>query len=118
MAFVVSQCIQLFVDTMAAVSLQSHRAPLEEEDRKIPSKLSTNQLYYYAVRHCDALKSPAIFTCFEDCQLYVDPDENDGNVVDYRSFETIPEAVRYILESPILLQALRKMSARKPLSTT
>ena len=80
------------------------------------AKSPTNsKLYYYAVRHCDALKSPAIFTCFEDCQLYVDPDENDGNVVDYKSFETIPEAVGYILKSPVLQAALRAAATRKPL---
>ena len=97
-----------------SVSLQSRPV---QEDRKLPAQSVPNRkLCYYAVRDCDALKSPAIFTCWEDCQFYLDPDENDGNV-DYKSFETIAEAVGYILQSPVLLPALRAAAARKGVSS-
>jgi hypothetical protein len=50
---------------------------------------------YHAVRKCDSLKAPAIFFDWEDCNFYVDNDENEG-VVDWKSFEHLVEAVKYL----------------------
>jgi hypothetical protein len=50
---------------------------------------------YHAVRKCDSLKAPAIFFGWEDCNFYVDNDENEG-VVDWESFEQLFDAVKYL----------------------
>lgn len=50
---------------------------------------------YHAVRKCDSLKAPAIFFAWEDCNFYVDNDENEG-VVDWKSFEQLVDAVKYL----------------------
>ena len=50
---------------------------------------------YHAVRNCDSLKASAIFFAWEDCNFYVDNDENES-VVDWKSFEHLDDAVKYL----------------------
>jgi hypothetical protein len=57
-------------------------------------KQSAKKLYH-AVRKCDSLKAPAIFFDWEDCNFYLDNDENEG-AVDWKSFEQLFDAVKYL----------------------
>jgi hypothetical protein len=67
-------------------------APLPNS--KSPSSFSK----FWVIRRCDSLKSPAIFSAWEDCSFYVDADENDGDVT-YRSFDELCDAVLYAFPS-------------------
>ena len=40
---------------------------------------------YFAIRKCDALKLPAIFTNWEDCSFYIDQVSNDE--IEYEEFD-------------------------------
>jgi hypothetical protein len=50
---------------------------------------------YHAVRKCDSLKAPAIFFAWEDCNFYVNNDENEC-VADWKSFAQLVDAVKYL----------------------
>lgn len=56
-----------------------------------PRKISQ----FWAIRQCEGLHSPAIFSNWEDCSGYVDPMENDGSVIEFKSFPTVQEATAY-----------------------
>jgi hypothetical protein len=55
---------------------------------------------FWAIRHRDSLRSPAIFSSWEDCSFYVDTNENVGRL-DYKAFDNIMNAVEYILPAPL-----------------
>jgi hypothetical protein len=60
--------------------------------------LSGSTKRYWAIRQCDSLKSPAIFSNWEDCNFYLDARENDVQV-DYRRFDDIDGAVAYAFKT-------------------
>jgi hypothetical protein len=71
-------------------------APLdttEQEDRK-PAATPKGQRFW-AIRKCDSLKSPAIFTDWDDCSFYVDQSENDCKLA-YKEFDSGLEALNYL----------------------
>ena len=59
---------------------------------------TNKQQYYWAIRQCDSLKSPAIFSNWEDCSFYLDASENDVQV-DYRKFNDMEGAVAYAFKN-------------------
>lgn len=54
-----------------------------------------NITQFWAIRRCEGLLSPAIFSNWEDCSVYVDPTDNDGSAVEFKSFPTTQEATAY-----------------------
>mmetsp|Transcript_38707 Transcript_38707/g.93577 ORF Transcript_38707/g.93577 Transcript_38707/m.93577 type:complete len:223 (-) Transcript_38707:1476-2144(-) len=67
-----------------------------EQDINTRRKTATQSpQLFWAIRQCEGLHSPAIFSNWEDCSVYVDPMENDGSVVEFKSFPTIQEANAY-----------------------
>jgi hypothetical protein len=54
---------------------------------------------FYAVRKCDALRAPAIFFHWDDCRFYVNVKEND-DPVEYKSFDMLADAARYLSPQP------------------
>jgi hypothetical protein len=68
----------------------------EEEDKKPAAKELQSISTFYAIRKSDALKTPAIFLCWEDCSFYIDKDEKEPTPSEYQEFETLDEATEYI----------------------
>jgi hypothetical protein len=66
----------------------------KEEQLKKPTK---PQHQIFAIRKCDSLKAPAIFFAWEDCEFYVDEEENEG-VVDFKGFDLVLDAIKWIYE--------------------
>jgi hypothetical protein len=64
----------------------------KEEQLKKPTK---PQHQIFAIRKCDSLKAPAIFFAWEDCEFYVDDEENEG-VVDFKGFDLVLDAIKWI----------------------
>ncbi|CAJ1937714.1 unnamed protein product [Cylindrotheca closterium] len=76
-------------------TLQQRRRQHQQQPPEPPQKSASRTRQFWAIRRCEGLHSPAIFSNWEDCSVYVDPMENDGSVVEFKSFPTIQEAGAY-----------------------
>ncbi|CAB9514783.1 helicase [Seminavis robusta] len=83
-------------------------APTAEKKRVESEKKRVEEeqpLKFWAIKKSALLKSPAIFTCVEDCKSYAvakakkknGDNGDDAPVVEYREFQNIWDAVQYIM---------------------
>jgi hypothetical protein len=73
----------------------------EEEEPKKPAAKpitpSSSFHKFYAIRKCHALKAPAIFLDWNDCNFYVEQDEHENqDDVEYKTFDVMRNAMEYI----------------------
>ena len=80
----------------SSISKSSH-VPEDEERKK------SAVTRFYAIRHCDSLRSPAIFTSWSDCHFYLDINESDDTLM-YQSFDNIFQAIEYIMQISVTLK--------------
>jgi hypothetical protein len=76
-----------------------------EADAAIAISATTKSTQYYAIRQCDSLDGPAVFTSWKDCSFYLEgEDDNDndntdkGRPVIYEIFQDMLRAVNYIYQ--------------------
>ena len=76
---------------------------------------------YFALRKCQSLKSPAIFTNWDDCKFYLDPKEqtdpssgSETTKLQYQPFGRIEEATDYIQGGGGTVTATAVASAKRP----
>lgn len=72
---------------------------------------------FWAIRRCEGLNAPAIFSDWGDCAVYVNPRENDGAVVEFKSFPTIIEAVSYAFGTSAITEQQDSQSLPGPMMT-
>jgi hypothetical protein len=52
----------------------------------------------WAIRNCESLQSPAIFTNYQDCVFHIEQAKDDeSNGIEYQSFTNLLDAMNYIL---------------------
>jgi hypothetical protein len=82
----------------------------EDGDRKRSPSSS-----FWAIRQCDSLRLPAIFTDWEDCSFHVDASKSDGTVAQYKDFHTMGDAVICML--PLIKEELPPAPQREATHT-
>jgi len=85
-------------ETMATILETTHDDAAEGNNKKpapaVPKKTAA-PYRFFAVRKCDGLQAPAIFLSLDDCNFYVDKEENDTPAV-FEEFSTLEGATKYI----------------------
>jgi hypothetical protein len=85
--------------TAAATTAAAAAAtPKNNTDRRVVKTESSAPSKYYAIRRCDSLQSPAIFSAWDDCSFYIDANENE--TVDFRAHDTLIKALSYAFPEP------------------
>jgi Helicase associated domain len=113
------------VDTAAAstavvedeqqVLASQHNEDTQEQVQQVEGAAPFQQ--FYAIRRCYALKAPAVFLNYDDCSLYIEQDENDETVVEYKRFDIMAEAMDYIYEYITAPPTTRQFAATSGAST-